>query len=155
MSLTLSTRHDSEMNGLCEIDLRALTSFLISSNLSCPIEPTAWSSMCCLLCCLPQKRKLKDSGSQSNGAGSPKRRRESVLRLTGEDGKDGGRAPTQKRPVEVEQDPDRTIVQFMVGEDEQTDSDGTPGRSPSSNPDNTTITSPSEPSESINTLYLL
>lgn len=91
------------------------------------------------------KRKLKDSGSQSNGAGSPKRRRESVLRLTGEDGKDGGRAPTQKRPVEVEQDPDRTIVQFMVGEDEQTDSDGTPGRSPSSNPDNTTITSPSEP----------
>ncbi|XP_068561160.1 sentrin-specific protease 7 isoform X2 [Cebidichthys violaceus] len=106
------------------------------------------------------KRKKKDEGSQCNGTGSPKRHRESVLRLTGEDRRDGGRAPTRACLEESGEDGDlesldRTIVQFTVGADDQSevllptvcpnleakDSISTPRRSLSSSQDNTTITS--------------
>ncbi|XP_068428978.1 sentrin-specific protease 7 [Clinocottus analis] len=110
------------------------------------------------------KRKRKDAGSQCNGTGTPKRHRESVLRLTGEDRRDGGRAPTRVcleesgEAADLESQ-DRSIVQFTVGAEDPAevlvptvgpeladgDSPRTPGRSPSSNPDNTTITSPCEP----------
>ncbi|XP_044072715.1 sentrin-specific protease 7 isoform X2 [Siniperca chuatsi] len=112
---------------------------------------------------LKRKRKVA-VGSQCNGTDSPKRHRESVLRLTGEDGRDGGTAPTRICLEESGEDEDlesldRTIVQFTVGADDQTDilvpiispneeaGDfiGIPRRSPSSSQDNTTNTSPSEP----------
>ncbi|AWP13380.1 putative interphotoreceptor matrix proteoglycan 2 [Scophthalmus maximus] len=68
-------------------------------------------------------RKRKDAGSQYNGTTSPKRHRESVLRLTGEDGRDGGLAPARAC---LEEDGDlesldRSIVQFTVGGDDGTD----------------------------------
>lgn len=71
----------------------------------------------------PQNRKRKDAGSQYNGTTSPKRHRESVLRLTGEDGRDGGLAPARAC---LEEDGDlesldRSIVQFTVGGDDGTD----------------------------------
>ncbi|CAK6959172.1 sentrin-specific protease 7 [Scomber scombrus] len=110
------------------------------------------------------KRKIRDTGSQCNGTGSPKRHRESVLRLTGEDGRKGG--PAQARICFEEsgedldlESLDRSIVQFTVGADERTDvllpiinpnlevTDviGTPRRSRSSSQDDTTKTSPTEP----------
>ncbi|XP_031148601.1 sentrin-specific protease 7 isoform X1 [Sander lucioperca] len=108
------------------------------------------------------KRKRKDAGSQCNGIGSPKLHRESVLRLTGEDRRDGGPAPTRTCLEESGEDGDlgsldRTIVQFAVGADDQAevlvpiispnleagDFIGTP--SLSSSQDNTNTTSPSEP----------
>ncbi|XP_028447335.1 sentrin-specific protease 7 isoform X2 [Perca flavescens] len=110
------------------------------------------------------KRKRKDAGSQCNGIGSPKLHRESVLRLTGEDRRDGGPAPTRTCLEESGEDGDlesldRTIVQFAVGADDQAevlvpiispnleagDFIGTPRQSLSSSQDNTNTTSPSEP----------
>lgn len=115
-----------------------------------------------------QKRKRRDTGSQCNGTGSPKRHRESVLRLTGEDGREGGPAQSRICFEESGEDLDsetldRSIVQFTVGADERTDVVlpiinpnlevrdfiGTPRRSLSSSQDDTTKTSPSEPSEYI------
>ncbi|KAI3355843.1 hypothetical protein L3Q82_004406 [Scortum barcoo] len=110
------------------------------------------------------KRKRKNVGSQCNGTDSPKRHRESVLRLTGEDGRDGGLAPTgiclqESGEDEYSESLDRTIVQFTVGGDDRTevvvpiitadleaeDFIVTPIPSPSSSQDNVTKTSPSEP----------
>lgn len=110
------------------------------------------------------KRKRKDAGSQCNGTGNSKRHRESVLRLTGEDGRGGGPAPARICWEESGEDGDlesldRTIVQFTVGADDQTevlvpiicsnleakDSAGTPKQSLSSSQDNTTTASPAEP----------
>lgn len=110
------------------------------------------------------KRKRKDTEFHCNGTDSPKRHRESVLRLTGEDGRDGGPAPTRVCLEESGDDVDfdsldRTIVQFTVGADDQTDvlvpinspdleaGDfiGTPRRSPPSSHDSTTNILPSEP----------
>ncbi|XP_054470966.1 sentrin-specific protease 7 isoform X2 [Anoplopoma fimbria] len=110
------------------------------------------------------KRRRKDAGAQYNGMGSPKRHRESVLRLTGEDRRDGGRAPTRVCLEESGEDGgleslDRTIVQFTVGADDPTevlvpttcpnmeavDSVISPRTSRSSSQDNTSINSPSEP----------
>ncbi|XP_039674181.1 sentrin-specific protease 7 isoform X2 [Perca fluviatilis] len=110
------------------------------------------------------KRKRKDAGSQCNGIGSPKLHRESVLRLTGEDRRDGRPAPTRTCLEESGEDGDlesldRTIVQFAVGADDQeevlvpilspnleaADFIGTPRQSLSSSQDNTNTTSPSEP----------
>ncbi|XP_042350713.1 sentrin-specific protease 7 [Plectropomus leopardus] len=112
------------------------------------------------------KRKMRDASSQCNGTSSPKRHRESVLRLTGEDGRDGRPTPTRTGLEDSGEDGDlesldRTIVQFTVGGDDQTDvlvpvidphlvaGDliGSPRRSLSSSQDNTTTASPSEPSE--------
>ncbi|XP_062258850.1 sentrin-specific protease 7 [Platichthys flesus] len=69
------------------------------------------------------KRKRNDSVSLRNGTVSPKRPRESVLRLTREDGRD--RVPTLPEicVAESEEDGDsenvdRTIVQFTVGGDD-------------------------------------
>ncbi len=117
-----------------------------------------------------QKRKRKVAGSQCNGADSPKRHRVSVLRRTGDDGRDGGLAPAGICLEERGEDGDlesldRTIVQFTVGADDRTevlvpiispvleaeDFIGSPAQSPSSSLDNTTKTSPSEPSEYTNT----
>ncbi|MED6231645.1 hypothetical protein ATANTOWER_001801 [Ataeniobius toweri] len=66
------------------------------------------------------KRKRKDPGFQCNGTSSPKRQRESVLRQTGEAGKDVERAPMSVSQEESEEDVDlesldRCIVQFTVG----------------------------------------
>lgn len=102
--------------------------------------------------------------SQCNGTVSPKRRCENVLSLTGEDGRDEGAAPLH---VCLEdggdlENLDRSILQFTVGGDDRTeillpvispnsetaDVDSSPGRRLSSQ-DNTTQTSPSEPSEYI------
>ncbi|XP_042282801.1 sentrin-specific protease 7 isoform X2 [Thunnus maccoyii] len=110
------------------------------------------------------KRKRRDAGAHCNGTGSPKRHRESVLRLTGEDGRDGGPAQTRICFEESGEDLDlesldRSIVQFTVGADERTDvllpiinpnleaGDfiGTPRRRLSSSQDDTTKISPSEP----------
>ncbi|XP_059199170.1 sentrin-specific protease 7 isoform X2 [Centropristis striata] len=110
------------------------------------------------------KRKRKDAGSHCNGTGSPKRHRESVLRLTGEDGRDGGPASThiylEESGEDVDLDSlDRTIVQFTVGADDQTevlvpiispdveagDFIGTPQQNLSSSQDNTAANSPYEP----------
>ncbi|XP_037645923.1 sentrin-specific protease 7 isoform X1 [Sebastes umbrosus] len=110
------------------------------------------------------KRKRKDAESRCNGTDSSKRHRESVLRLTGEDGRDGGPATTRLGPEDSGEDGDlesldRTIVQFTVGADDRTevlvpiirpnseagDSIGTPRRSLSSSQDNTTTASPPEP----------
>ncbi|XP_070770637.1 sentrin-specific protease 7 [Enoplosus armatus] len=110
------------------------------------------------------KRKRKDAGSRCNGTDGAKRNRESVLRLTGEDGRDGGPAPTGICLEESGEDGDlesldRTIVQFTVGADDRTevlvpiispnleakDFIGTPRQSPSSCQDNTTNSRPSEP----------
>lgn len=121
-----------------------------------------------------QKRKRKDAGSHCNGTDSPKRHRESVLRLTGEDGRDGGPAPARICLEESGEDGDsesldRTILQFTVGAHDQTevlvpiispdleaeDFIGTPIQSPSSSQDNTTKTSPSEPSEYTNTGWVM
>ncbi|XP_035994999.1 sentrin-specific protease 7 isoform X1 [Fundulus heteroclitus] len=65
------------------------------------------------------KRKRRDPGLQYNGALSPKRKRESVLRRTG-GGKDGGQTPIAFRREESEEDVDlesmdRCILQFTVG----------------------------------------
>ncbi|XP_040913572.1 sentrin-specific protease 7 isoform X3 [Toxotes jaculatrix] len=105
-----------------------------------------------------QKRKRMDTGSQYNGTDSPKRQRESVLRLTGEDGR-----PTPARTCLEEsgedgdsESLDRSIVQFTVGEDDRTDI-VVPAINPnlddkqslSSNQDSTTkARSPSEPTAS-------
>ncbi|XP_076603385.1 uncharacterized protein LOC143330586 isoform X2 [Chaetodon auriga] len=110
------------------------------------------------------KRKRKDATSQCNGTGSPKRHRESVLRLTGEDGRDGGPAPIHICVEESGEDGDlesldRTIVQFTVGADDPAEVlvpiisanleagnlIGTPSQSVSSNQDTTSKTSPHEP----------
>ncbi|XP_049904227.1 sentrin-specific protease 7 isoform X1 [Epinephelus moara] len=110
------------------------------------------------------KRKMKDTGSQCNGTSSSKRHRESVLRLTREDGRDGGPLPAQTSQEESGEDGDlesldRTIVQFTVGAEDQAEvlvpiinpdleSEefiGTPRQSLSSSQDNTTTASPSEP----------
>lgn len=118
-----------------------------------------------------QKRKRKDAGSECNGTEGPKRHRESVLRLTGEDGRDGGPAPTGICLEESGEDGDsesldRTIVQFTVGADDRTevlvpiispdleaeDFIGTPIQSPSSSQDDN---SPSEPSEYTNTGWVM
>ncbi|XP_023286451.1 uncharacterized protein LOC111673043 isoform X1 [Seriola lalandi dorsalis] len=71
------------------------------------------------------KRKRRDTESQCNGTGSPKRHRESVLRLTGEDGRDGGPVPASVCLEESREDIDlesldRSIVQFTVGGDDTT-----------------------------------
>ncbi|XP_040057793.2 sentrin-specific protease 7 isoform X3 [Gasterosteus aculeatus] len=108
-----------------------------------------------------QKRKKKDAGSQVNGTGSHNHHRESVLRLTGEDGRDGGQDPACVYLEGSEEDADlenlgRSIVQSRVGvkdpaevlvptELEAGESLGSPGRSPSSSQDHTTATSPPEP----------
>lgn len=116
-----------------------------------------------------QKRKKKEGWSQCNGTG-PKRHRESVLRLTGEDGRDEGPAPTRICLEENGEDRDletldRTIVQFTVGAEDPAevlvpsispnlkagDVTGTLRRSLSSSQDNTPKSSPSEPSEYTNT----
>ncbi|XP_070832418.1 sentrin-specific protease 7 isoform X3 [Chaetodon trifascialis] len=110
------------------------------------------------------KRKRKDVVSQCNGTGSPKRHRESVLRLTGEDGRDGGPAPIHICVEESGEDRDlesldRTIVQFTVGADDTAEvlvpiisanleaehMIGTPSQSVSPNKDSTSQTSPHEP----------
>uniref|UniRef100_A0A3P8S3Z6 Si:dkey-100n23.3 n=1 Tax=Amphiprion percula TaxID=161767 RepID=A0A3P8S3Z6_AMPPE len=70
------------------------------------------------------KRKRKDSQSQCNGTSSPKRHRESVLRLTGEDGRNGGPVPPSICQEESGEDVDlenldRCIVQFTVGGDDE------------------------------------
>uniref|UniRef100_A0A3Q1G4V6 Si:dkey-100n23.3 n=1 Tax=Acanthochromis polyacanthus TaxID=80966 RepID=A0A3Q1G4V6_9TELE len=70
------------------------------------------------------KRKRKDSQSQCNGTSSPKRHRESVLRLTGEDGRNGEPVPPSICQEESGEDVDlenldRCIVQFTVGGDDQ------------------------------------
>ncbi|XP_029315372.1 LOW QUALITY PROTEIN: sentrin-specific protease 7 [Cottoperca gobio] len=107
------------------------------------------------------KKQRKDATSQCNGTGSPKRHRESVLRLTREDGRDGGQSPA---PICLEENrdsegSDRTIVQFTVGAEDQTevlmpivrphsevgDSITTPRKSLSSSQDNATTPVPSEP----------
>ncbi|XP_028250163.1 sentrin-specific protease 7 isoform X2 [Parambassis ranga] len=69
------------------------------------------------------KRKRQSSGSRCNGTGSPKLLRQSVLRLTGEDGRDGAPAFVHISQEECEEDEDeesldRCIVQFTVGGDE-------------------------------------
>ncbi|XP_060944325.1 sentrin-specific protease 7 [Limanda limanda] len=69
------------------------------------------------------KRKKNDSGSLHNGTVSPKRPRESVLRLTGEDGRDRVLTRFEAYEAESEEDGDsenvdRTIVQFTVGGDD-------------------------------------
>lgn len=116
----------------------------------------------------PQKRKKTDAGSPCNGTSSPKRHRESVLRLSGEDGK-GQPAVTHICLEESGEDgdlekPDRSIVQFTVGADdpldfldpvinpnsEARDLIDSPSQSLSPSQDNTTKTSPSEPSEYTN-----
>ncbi|XP_008279807.1 sentrin-specific protease 7 isoform X2 [Stegastes partitus] len=93
------------------------------------------------------KRRRKDSGSQCNGTGSPKRHRESVLRLTGEDGRNGGPVPSSVCQEQSEEDVDlenldRCIVQFTVGGDDRTNI-LVPVISPSH--DNTAQASPAEP----------
>lgn len=117
----------------------------------------------------PQKRKKKDAGSPCNGTSSPKRHRESVLRLSGEDRK-GQPAVAHICLEEGGEDGDlenleHGIVQFTVGTDdppdllvkvispnlEDRDLTDTPRQSPSPSRDNTTKTSPSEPSESTDT----
>ncbi|XP_034431043.1 sentrin-specific protease 7 isoform X1 [Hippoglossus hippoglossus] len=69
------------------------------------------------------KKKRNNSGSLHNSTVSPKRRRESVLRLTGEDGRD--RVPARPEACVAEsgeegdsENVDRTIVQFTVGGDD-------------------------------------
>ncbi|KAM8854653.1 sentrin-specific protease 7 isoform 2-T5 [Spinachia spinachia] len=110
------------------------------------------------------KRKRKDAGFQCNGTGSPEHHRESVLRLTGEDGRDGGQAPPCVYLEGSEDDADlenldRTIIQFRVGVEDPREvllpairpeleaggAIGTPGRSPSASLDSTAIISPPEP----------
>uniref|UniRef100_A0A8C4GDD5 Si:dkey-100n23.3 n=1 Tax=Dicentrarchus labrax TaxID=13489 RepID=A0A8C4GDD5_DICLA len=110
------------------------------------------------------KRKRKDAGAQCNGTGSPKRHRESVLRLTGEDGRDGRPALTGFCLEESGEDGDlesldRSIVQFTVGADDPTevlvpnisptlearDFIVTPRQSQLSSQDSTTKRSPAEP----------
>lgn len=119
-----------------------------------------------MFCAAQQKRKRRDAGPQCNGTGSPKRHRESVLRLTGEDRRDGRLAQTRICFEESREDLDlesldRSIVQFTVGADEGTqvllpiinsnleagDFIGTPRLRLSSIQDNATKTTPSEPSE--------
>lgn len=120
----------------------------------------------CLVCCLKKKRKRKDAGYQCNGTGSPKRHRESVLRLTGDDWRDAAPTPThiflgQGGDDYDLENLDRSIVQFTVGACERTEVlvpfisaneeaalIGTRRRSQSSSQDNASQTSPSEPSES-------
>ncbi|XP_063743886.1 sentrin-specific protease 7 isoform X2 [Eleginops maclovinus] len=110
------------------------------------------------------KRKREDPVSPCNGTSNPKCHRDSVLRLNGDEGKDGGLSPMsvwEKEPDEDEDlgSPDRTILQFMVGGDDQTqlllptpiphleagDSVATLRRSLSSSQDNTATASLSEP----------
>ncbi|XP_030613960.1 sentrin-specific protease 7 isoform X2 [Archocentrus centrarchus] len=106
------------------------------------------------------KRKRKDSGFQCNGTGSPKRHRESVLRLTGENGGDGGAASAHVCHVDSTEDGgleslDRCIVRFTVGEDNETevlvpdleagDFIGSPRQRLSFTQDNGNQISPSEP----------
>ena len=112
----------------------------------------------------PQKTKRNNSGSLHNGPVSPKRRRESVLRLTGEDRRDRVPARPEARVAESggdgdSENMDRTIVQFTVGGDdgrrilitpylEAGDAINTQ-RDRESSQDSTTKTSrPSDPSES-------
>ncbi|MEQ2211475.1 hypothetical protein XENOCAPTIV_002722 [Xenoophorus captivus] len=116
------------------------------------------------------KRKRKDPGFQCNGTSSPKRQRESVLRQTGEAGKDVERAPMSVSQEESEEDVDlesldRCIVQFTVGAEDglepmvplipHVEPEGIIisnklSLSPRNN--STTQTSPSDPSEYTSTL---
>ncbi|XP_019956285.2 sentrin-specific protease 7 isoform X2 [Paralichthys olivaceus] len=69
------------------------------------------------------KRKRNISGPLRYGTVSPKRHRKSVLRLNGEDGRDGAPGPADVGVEESEEDgdpenADRTIVQFTVGGDD-------------------------------------
>lgn len=109
-----------------------------------------------------QKRKKKVPGYHHNGMGTPKR--QSVLRLTGENGKDGGPAQTH---VHLEQDGedydfqnmDQSIVQFTEGACGRTDvllpfisptsqaGASGPRLSLSSGQDQSSQTSPPEPSK--------
>ncbi|XP_061578955.1 sentrin-specific protease 7 [Cololabis saira] len=77
------------------------------------------------------KRKRPDSGLQCNGTGSPKRhresvlrRRESVLRLTGDGEAAGGNSPASSRQDSEDdmdlESLDNCIVQFTVGGDDET-----------------------------------
>ncbi|XP_041662810.1 sentrin-specific protease 7 isoform X2 [Cheilinus undulatus] len=67
------------------------------------------------------RRKRKEPLTQCNGTTSPKRHRESVLRLSGEDGRNRGMGSTQIRAEEESTESrdlesvDQTIVQFTVG----------------------------------------
>lgn len=121
----------------------------------------------------PQKRKKQDAESPCNGTTSPKRHRESVLRLSGEDRK----GPPAVAPICLEEggedgdleNLDRTIVQFTVGADdspdllvpiitpnlEAGDLMDTPRQSLSPSQDTTTKTSPPEPSEYTDTGCIL
>ncbi|XP_068185881.1 sentrin-specific protease 7 isoform X2 [Antennarius striatus] len=107
------------------------------------------------------KNKRKITRSQCNGTNSPKRFRESVLRLTRDDGRDGELVCSPDYLEEFREDPeslDRNILQFTVGGDpadvhvnvtsanlETGDFLGTCRQSLSSSQDNTTTTGHSEP----------
>ncbi|XP_028993158.1 sentrin-specific protease 7 isoform X2 [Betta splendens] len=115
------------------------------------------------------KRKRKDSDVQCNGTGSPKRNRGSVLRLSGEGGRNEGAFPAHVCVEDGDgndggdnrylENGDRSIVQFTVGEDARTeivipmisqtleagDNTSSPRRSLSHKQDSTTNTSPPEP----------
>ncbi|KAG7238858.1 hypothetical protein INR49_030402 [Caranx melampygus] len=116
-----------------------------------------------------QKRRRKEAGSQCNGSTSPRRHRESVLRLTGEDGRNAGPAPASCSLGESEEDGDvenleHNIVQFTVGEDDKTaivvpiisshveagDSAGTPKQSPTTKSTDPIVLSSDEDDESGN-----
>uniref|UniRef100_UPI0037E9901D sentrin-specific protease 7 isoform X2 n=1 Tax=Semicossyphus pulcher TaxID=241346 RepID=UPI0037E9901D len=101
------------------------------------------------------KRKRKEA-SHCNGTGSPKRHRESVLRLTGEDGTGSAQmCPEESEDYGDMESLDQTIVQFTVGGDDRTEVNlsnldagdliGSPGRSLSTGQDDTTKSSPPEP----------
>nr|XP_057937301.1 sentrin-specific protease 7 isoform X2 [Doryrhamphus excisus] len=65
-----------------------------------------------------QHFQRKRRGAWVNGTSTPKRHRESVLRLTGEDGRNGGLPQSHVCPNEDGEDSDNTeasIVQFTVG----------------------------------------
>ncbi|XP_029980261.1 uncharacterized protein LOC115412102 isoform X2 [Sphaeramia orbicularis] len=98
------------------------------------------------------KRKVKDAETQSTETHSPKRRRESVLRLSGTNNKDGGPAPTQICVEESAEDRDlenlgRGIVQFTVGDDENNGGALIPVTSPSSGDLNAAIVLSSDDEE--------
>ncbi|XP_047457495.1 sentrin-specific protease 7 isoform X2 [Mugil cephalus] len=97
------------------------------------------------------KRKYKDPETHCNGMSTPKRPRQSVLRLTGEEGTDVARAPPSICQEDAVEDLDldsldRCIVQFTVGEDNGTEvllpvvRPRLDGEELSSNHDNTTQT---------------
>ncbi|KAM9342764.1 sentrin-specific protease 7 isoform 2-T2 [Pholidichthys leucotaenia] len=69
------------------------------------------------------KRKRDDSGSQCNGTSSPKRHRESVLCLTGEEkeGLTSSLDDTEQSEDDQSLEGHENIVQFTVGEDDRTE----------------------------------